>query len=123
MAADEIFALKGQDVHLGNGEVHVFQSRNHAKTSTAYMTSTVHSMLKDLSIDPGRPVFPSRNGGTIREASATLIRSVDARDYNEGVDDSSTRVVFHSLRQVFRSWLAQAPVSLHDIVKFISHTG
>lgn len=123
MRAGEIFALKGQDVRLDSGEVHVLHSRKHSESRTVYMTPTVHSMLKELSIEPGRPVFPSRNGARIREVSATFTRSVNALGFNKGVDDSRARVVFHTLRHTFGSWLAQAGVPLYDIGELMGHAG
>lgn len=121
MRAGEIFALKGQDVRLGSGEIHVLHSRKHSEARTVYMTPTVRTMFEGLALSPGRPVFASRTGRPIREVSATFTRSVDALGFNEGVDDARARVVFHTLRHTFGSWLAQAGVPLYDIGELMGH--
>lgn len=121
LRAGEIFALQGHDLRLANGEIHVLHSRKHSEGRTVYMTPTLRAMFADMAIASGRPVFATRDNTPIREVSMTFNRSVDALGFNEGIEDTRARVVFHTLRHTFGSWLAQAGVPLYDIGELMGH--
>lgn len=121
MRAGEIFALHGHDLRLDSGEIHVLHSRKNAEGRTVYMTPSVRAMLADQGAAPGRPVFTARTGALLREVSMTFNRAVDALGFNEGIKDARARVVFHTLRHTFGSWLAQAGVPLYDIGELMGH--
>ena len=42
--------------------------------------------------------------------------------FNVGVTDRRERIVLHSLRHTFGSWLAQANTSLYQIMKLLDHS-
>jgi len=75
---------------------------------TAYMTEAVRNMLKErLPEDPNELIFKDRDhGGEIKFVSKTFDRIVKRLGFNNGVTDSRNRVVFHTLRHTFASWLA-----------------
>jgi len=69
-------------------------------------------------------VFPPIFGKTIREnLSHEFHRLVEAVGLNEGLDksDRQRRVVFHTLRHTFASWLALAGVDIYRIKTLMRH--
>ena len=42
--------------------------------------------------------------------------------FNEGVSDRKERIVLHSFRHTFGSWLAQSNTSLYQIMKLLDHS-
>jgi integrase len=107
LRAGEIFSLRGQDLDFENGMIRIVDPKNKANR-TAYMTESVRNILKERV--PGSPtdfVFKDRDhGGKIESVSKTFDRAVKRLGFNNGVTDSRQRVVFHTLRHTFASWLA-----------------
>jgi integrase len=72
------------------------------------MTDAVRGMLlrrQPLEADPQALVFPGRNGVKIKQISESFNRAVNALGFNRTVDDPRQKVVFHTLRHTFASWL------------------
>ena len=66
-------------------------------------------------------VFKSRNGGKIDDLSDTFQRVIDKIGFNDGVTDSRQRVVFHTLRHTYASWLVMNGVDLYTSQKLMGH--
>ena len=122
MRVGEILGLRGQDLDLENFLIHV-----EGKTGrrVAYMDDTVHAMLLRIVPDsPSALLFPSQNGGVRRSANlaTTFTKAVNVLGLNDGITDRRFRVVFHTLRHTFCSWLASQNVPLYTIGKLVGHT-
>ena len=107
LRAGEIFNLRGQDLDFENGLIRIMDPKNKANR-TAYMTGAVRNMLKERVPDnPNDLIFKDRkHGERIESISTTFDRTVKRLGFNNGVTDPRQRVVFHSLRHTFASWLA-----------------
>ena len=57
---------------------------------------------------PSDLLFPSKNGGVLSEVPDTFSRAVDYLGLNRGITDRRQRIVFHSLRHTYASWLARS---------------
>jgi len=125
--ASEIFNLKRQDVDFNNGLITLRDTKN-SETRYAPMTEAVREMLKrrmpddpKAPADPNALIFTDENGQKIKEVSNAFERAVDRLKFNEGVTDSRLRVVFHSLRHTFASWMAIQGTPLYTIAKLMGH--
>jgi integrase len=69
-------------------------------------------------------LFPARDGSQLSETSVskTFPRSVKTLGFNENVTDDRQKVVFHTLRHTFASWLAIDGVPLYTISKLMGHS-
>lgn len=95
----------GGKVPLNSEALAVFQSRK-----------------KMLGGDAGGRVFPPVAGGAVRNNISEMFRKlVDELGLNDGIDDKRNRIVFHSLRHTFASWLALAGTDIYRIKTLMRH--
>ncbi len=66
-------------------------------------------------------VFPATTGGEIQRISKTFNRTLDDLGFNDGVIDSRQKVIFHTTRHTFASWLVQRAVPLYTVAKLMGH--
>ncbi|MFH1437605.1 MAG: site-specific integrase, partial [Pseudomonadota bacterium] len=121
LRAGEIFALSWQDINLDLGMITVRDPKNR-ETRHAYMTDRVRAMLAAGKAGaPEELVYRSRKGGKIESVSNAFEKVVQRLDLNKGVSDRRNRVVFHTLRHTFASWLAVRGTPLHVIKELMGH--
>ena len=94
------------------------------KSRYAYFTPEIEGVLIDRNRDQGEQdlVFPSRIGGTRVAVSAVFKRVVEEVGLNSGITDSRQKVVFHTLRHTFASWLVQKGTPLYTVAELMGHT-
>jgi len=117
----EIFNLKWSHINLHNKELLIVDPKN-GENRRAYMTSDVHKMLKGLPKGKAEEyVFTDSNGNRLTEVSKTFDRSVDELGLNEGITDPRLKVVFHTLRHTYASWLVSQGESLFTVMVLMGH--
>lgn len=123
LRAGEIFSLRGHDIDFENGLLRIVDPKNKANRS-AFMTEAVRKMVKDrLPEDPNDLVFKDRDhGGKMKAISKTFSQTVKRLGFNNGVTDRRQRVVFHTLRHTFGSWLAMQGTHILTIKELLGHT-
>lgn len=121
MRLGEILALCWEDVDLINQHVHVRDAK--AGSRTAMLTDEAAAMLAGRVPLPTGLVFPAR--GDVQKASfkasKTFFNVVEELGFNTGITDRRQRVVFHTLRHTFASWLALEGVPLYVIGELLGH--
>jgi integrase len=122
LRAGEIFNLRGQDLDFENGVIRIMDSKKTANRA-AYMTQAIREMLKaNLPENLNDLIFKDRwHGEQIRIVSKTFDRAVDRLGFNKGIEDRRQKVVFHTLRHTFASWLAIEGVPLLTIANLMGH--
>jgi site-specific recombinase XerD len=121
LRAGEIFKLKWTDVDFNNGTLTADGKGN--KTRHAYMTTDLKNML--MNRKPGKPsdrLYPVINDNKKQEISRTFKRIVEDLKLNEGIDYRRNRVVFHTLRHTYASWLVQAGTDLYVVKERLGHS-
>jgi len=117
----EIFNLRGQDLDFINDLIHVSDPKN-KHPRKAYMTETVKEMLFTRKPDsPGDFLFKNRKGDKIASISRSFERVVDELGFNRGIADPRQKVVAHSLRHTFASWLAIQGTPIYTIASLMGH--
>ncbi len=123
LRADEIFSLKWRDIDLANGLISIKDPKN-GTNRAAYINAPIREVMlrrKEEGESKNSFIFKSRKGEKIREVSNGFDRAVEKLEFNNGVDDPRDRVVFHTTRHTFASWLAMGGTPLGSIQKLMGH--
>jgi len=122
MRASEIIRLKGEHVDLDKGQVQVRDTKKSSNNRVVYLPSPIKELLSHIDISPGKNVFPMPAGGSYIKVNSTFARTVKDIGLNEGMTDSRDKVVFHSLRHTFASWMVMQGKSLYLVGTLLGHS-
>ena len=122
MRVGEVLRIRGQDLDFENRLIHVEGKKG---KRAAFMDDTVVRVLQ--SINPPLPtyfVFTTAEGRQVRPNALThtFTKAVNILGLNNGITDPRFKVVIHTLRHTFCSWLASKNVPLYTIGKLVGHT-
>lgn len=127
MRVTEIMTLKGEHVDLESGIIHIVDSKSN-RSRVAFIGRELKQMLSQIDMVPGRIVFerPRAHYRVSKDSYPKLSKkfseAVDALGFNKGQTDRRFKVVFHTLRHTFATWLAEKGVSIHIIAMLLGHS-
>jgi integrase len=122
LRAGEIFSLTWGDIDFQNGTMFLKDTKG-GRNRTAFMTQAVKERLKAKTLgEKDDLAFPGRGGVKISSISNTFDRAVEKLGFNTGVTDRRQKVVFHSLRHTYASWLVEGGVDLYTVKKLMGHS-
>lgn len=111
-------------MNLDTGTLYIRDPKNKVSRH-AIATPEIREMLTrraQTEQSPSSLVFPSKNGKMRLKVSKLFDKVVTVLGFNDGVEDARQRVVFHSLRHTFASWLVQRGVPLYTVAELMGHT-
>ncbi len=121
MRFGEIANLKWQDVDLENKIIYIKDPKN-ATNRTAYIIPQVEDIFRNRPQGtPDEIVFKDRKGNKREYVSKAFARAVKALGLNDGITDKRNKVVFHTLRHTFASWLAMQGTPIYTIKELMGH--
>ena len=138
LRAGEIHSLTWGDIDLKNETILIRDPKN-KNNRHAFITSEVKAMLKrrDKKQTRNALIFSAINGKQRQWIPETFNRAVDALGLNNTGEfttngngeqiplkhrDARQRVVFHTLRHTFASWLVQRGTPLYTVAELLGHT-
>jgi integrase len=122
LRAGEIFSLTFGDLDFENGTMFLRDTKKR-RIRTAFMTEEVKKILqRKVGGEREDLVFPGRDGIKISFISDTFERAVKDLGFNAGVTDRRQKVVFHTLRHTYASWLVESGVDLYTVKKLMGHS-
>ena len=116
----EIFSLTWQDIDLTNELLYVRNPKNN-EARTAYLPQNLIDIFKELSGKKTGWVFPDKNGNRISQLSDTFYRAVVKLGLNDADTHRLNRVVPHTLRHTFASWLTMNGQPLLTVKELMGH--
>lgn len=122
MRLGEILGLTGEQINLEAG---VIALNGKTGRRSAYIPEKLKPMLTKLMPEQsGAHLFLGVNGKPIPPAtfSVRFARIVEALGLNNGITDTINKVVFHTLRHTYCSWLAIQGVPLYTIGQLVGHS-
>jgi integrase len=122
LRAGEIFKIRWGDLDFNTGTIRVRDPKGRP-ARTAYTTEMVKDALSCLERRSHDDlVFKSEAGGQIKKMSNTFERVVKDMKLNDGIEDKRQKIVFHSLRHTFASWLVQDGENLYSVMELMGHS-
>jgi len=119
----EIAALTFDDLDLKQELMYIRDPKG-KESRQAFMTPEVKALLaKKISPSsvPTDLLFSATNGKKQKSVSNAFDRAVKKLGLNNGIEDRRTKVVFHTLRHTFASWLAIQGTPLYTIKELMGH--
>lgn len=121
LRAGEIFNLKWEHVIWHSERISIVDPKN-GESRMEPMHPQVKEMLQHrYQNDRDGFIFKARNGEKITDLSDTFQRTVDKLGFNDGITDQRQKVVFHTLRHTYASWLVMNGVDLYTTQKLMGH--
>lgn len=120
--AEEIMGLKWSDLDFKNMTMTLWDTKN-TNTRMARMTNEIKEvLLKKRGNSSSALVFPGKNDIQSKQISATFGRTVEELGFNKNNPDRRMKVVFHTLRHTYASWLVQNGESLYTVKELMGHS-
>lgn len=122
MRAGEIFSLRGENVNFFQKTIILNITKSGRQRVIPLNNSALNVMIKHKK-SPSKLIFhqiSSPNTPFIK-VSKIFKCAVDKCGLNSGVSDNRNRVVFHTLRHTFASWLVQDGEPIYVVSKLLGH--
>jgi len=123
LRAGEIFNLKWSDIDLENELIYIRDPKN-KKNRVAFMGPEIKKLFLEMEKGkPDEPLFKPKQGkkDKIKWVSKTFSRAVEELGLNNGIDDPRQKVVFHTLRHTFASWLVKKTGNIYLVKELLGH--
>lgn len=123
LRAGEIFNLSWDCIDFERGSVRLKDTKS-GRGRVVFMTDRVKGMFerRSESADGRGLVFPARTGSRAVEVSNAFAAVVERMGFNRGIEDRRDKVVFHTLRHTFASWLVENGVDLFTVKELLGHS-
>lgn len=116
----EIFKLHWRGVDFRNGTIRIVDAKA-GESQTAVMNESTRAILEEMKAGAPSDLVFSKDGKPYTEIPSVFDDVVNELGFNEHVEDRRQKVVFHSLRHTYASWLVMAGVSLYQVQKLMRH--
>lgn len=122
MRRSELFRMRWVDVDLSNGVINLPNAKG-GKDQKVHLPPQGIELLNEMQTEEAYDsVFTDDRGRRLTDISHTYDRTVSDLGLNKGVIDSADKVVWHTLRHTYASWLAQSgKVTLVQLREIMRH--
>lgn len=118
----EVVALRRSDIDFDARLLFVRDPKN-GKDRFAVMTDAICDALRAMPArSPSSLLFPTQNNTILKEKDGIFEDVVAAWEFNEGITDNRQKVVFHTLRHTYASWLAKKGNGQSTIADLLGHS-
>jgi integrase len=118
----EIFSLCWEHINFDTKFMTFFDTKN-KKTRHVPLLPEVEEMLKDLKKPGDRGfVFKTKDGKKFENLPHIFFIMVEKVGLNDGITDPRQRVVFHTLRHSYASWLVMHGADLFAVKELMGHS-
>ncbi len=122
LRAGEIMNLTWGDVDTEKRLLKLRDTKS-GRNRVAFMTKAVKELFDTIpSKENNDYVFTDKKGNKIKEVSVSFDRIVKELGFNNGITDRRQKVVFHSLRHTFASWLVENGTDLYVVKELMGHS-
>lgn len=122
LRAKEIFNLRSNQVDLNHGFAQIYDTKTFNRPVP--LCEPAKAIISKYIAPYPSLVFKRQSQSSvepIKQVSKTFFRSVEACQLNYGITDRRERVVFHTLRHTFASWLVLEGTPLATVSRLMGH--
>ncbi|MBF0227656.1 MAG: site-specific integrase [Desulfobacterales bacterium] len=121
MRFGEIAKLTWGDIDIPNEIITISDPKN-ARNRAAFLTERLKKMFLEMEAgDKHELVFKGRIGQRKAVSETLFNRVVKKLGFNEGVIDPRQKVVFHTCRHTYASWLVTNGTDLYTVKELLGH--
>ena len=120
LRSKEIFNLQKHCINLTERTAYILDSKS-TQNRAIPLNKVAYAICQKYLRKRSPYLFTGQNEKMIRFVSKTFFRTIHDCGLNSGVTDRRQRVVFHTLRHTFASWLVQAGHSLTLVGELLGH--
>jgi integrase len=125
MRFGEIASLTWQDIDFDNDIIYIKDPKNR-KGRVAYMIEEVREFLKNKKQNSDTNstnslIFSTKKHDKMTTITNSFKHAVNRLGLNKGITDPRDKVVFHTLRHTFASWLVQDGTPLYTVKELLGH--
>lgn len=121
LRSGEIFNLLPEHINLSAKTVAIVDTKSDNRV-VPLNGAALQIVEKYLARNTGSYLFTTVYGNKIVFAGKLYRRAVEACGLNNGIQDRRQRVVFHTLRHTFASWLVQGGTALVVVSQLLGHS-
>jgi integrase len=119
----EVFSLCWENINFKTKFITLFDTKNNNKTRHVPLTEETEKLLKDLHKKDSRGlVFKTEARERFKNLPKVFLSAIDDLGLNNNVKDARQKVVFHTLRHTYASWLVMSGVDLYTVQKLMGHS-
>ncbi|MDR2781371.1 MAG: site-specific integrase [Holosporaceae bacterium] len=119
----EIFSMQWENINFNTKLITLVDTKNNNKTRHIPMTEEVEKLLRTLKQKDSQGfVFKTKEGNQMQQLSKTFARTIEELGLNNGIIDKRQRVVFHTLRHSYASWLMMEGADLFVVKELMGHS-
>lgn len=122
MRAGEIFNVKISDCDMSHRFITLFTTKN-TRTRTVPLNDTAIALINNYRQRKNMTeyLFTSQHG-KIKEVHRIFREAVNECKLNVGISDRRNKIVFHSLRHTYASWLVQEGAAIALVSQLLGHS-
>ena len=121
LRAKELLTLTKANVRFESRYLCILESKN-GKVRSIPLNDIAYDILKKYKPTDNGYFFQNANEECFKQPSIIFRKAVEQAELNVGISDRRMKIVFHSLRHTFASWLVQSGVSLMVVGKLLGHS-
>ena len=121
MRFGEVAGIRWQHINLSQRTIFIAEPKNDTSRTSLIDPDIIELFNSMTQGAPDELVFPSTNGKVMIQVSDTFNRSVVKLGLNTGISDRRLKVVFHTLRHTYASWMANLGVPTQVISRVLGH--
>lgn len=120
LRAGEIFNLKCSNINFNNSSVYLFETKTQS-SRVVPLNKVASDVALKFYTTHNNWLFQNSKNSKLEQVGKPFRFAVLQSGLNNGITDRRQKIVFHSLRHTFASWLVQQKVELEIVSKLLGH--